>query len=88
MWKQASNHGVFKLFWNCHLSRNAIVINGWKVTQKDKESKVTFGKYVHPSSEHMVKEYMTDKDFIEMMKVCNCMISAYDEINQEIGLFL
>ena len=37
--------------------------------------------------EPMIKEKMTDEDFNRrIMKVYHCMINAYDEINQEIGL--
>ncbi|MDH3361121.1 MAG: hypothetical protein OEW86_08825 [Nitrosopumilus sp.] len=55
--------------------------------RKINEAKSLHKKYVQMMGEHMVKENVTDEDFNRrIMKVYHCMISAYDEINQEIGL--
>jgi hypothetical protein len=38
--------------------------------------------------EHTENKNITDEDFNRrIMKVHHCMINAYDEINQDIGLF-
>ena len=56
--------------------------------RKIKEAKSLHEKYVQMMDEHVVKEIMTDGDFNRrIMKVYHCMINAYDEINQEVGLF-
>lgn len=61
---------------------------GEELRRKIKEVKSLYEKYVQMMDEHMVKENMTDEDFNRrIMKVYHCMISAYDEINQEIRLF-
>jgi len=51
--------------------------NHGKLHRKIKEAKSLHEKYVQ----------MMDNDFDQrIMKVYHCMINAYDEINQEIGL--
>ena len=54
--------------------------------QKIKEARSLHEKYVQMMEEHMFKNN-TDDDFNRRtMKVYNCMISVYDEINQKVGL--
>lgn len=58
-----------------------------ELRRKIKEAKSLHEKYIQMMDEHMVKENMAEEDFNRrIMKVYHCMISAYDEINQEIGL--
>jgi len=58
-----------------------------EIHRKIKEAKSLHEKYVQMMDEHIVKENMADEDFNRrIMKVYHCMINAYDEINQEIGL--
>ncbi|MDH3341994.1 MAG: hypothetical protein OEL84_12040 [Nitrosopumilus sp.] len=55
--------------------------------RKIKEAKSLYEKYVQMMDEHVVKKNMMDNDFNRrIMKVYHCMINAYDEINQNIGL--
>ena len=55
--------------------------------RKIKEAKSLHEKYIQMMNEHVVKENTIDEDFNRrIMKVYHCMINAYDEINQEIGL--
>ena len=57
-----------------------------EIRRKIKEAKSLYEKYIQMMDEHMVKENMTDEDFNRrIMKVYNCMINGYDEINQKIG---
>ena len=57
-----------------------------EICRKIKEAKSLYEKYIQMMDEHMVKENMTDEDFNRrIMKVYNCMINGYDEINQKIG---
>ena len=56
------------------------------LSRKIKEAKSLYEKYVQMMEEHTEKKNVTDEDFNRrIMKVFNCMINAYDEINQEIG---
>ncbi|MGI9566861.1 MAG: hypothetical protein ACR2LL_07605 [Nitrosopumilus sp.] len=56
--------------------------------RKIREAKSLHEKYVQMMDEHMIKKNIIDDDFNRrIMKVYHCMISAYDEINQEIGFF-
>ena len=58
-----------------------------ELRRKIKEAKSLYEKYVQMMNAHVIKENMADEDFNRrVMKVYHCMISAYDEINQEIGL--
>jgi len=58
-----------------------------ELRRKIKEAKSLHEKYIQMMDEPMIKEKMTDEDFNRrIMKVHHCMINAYDEINQEIGL--
>ncbi len=57
-----------------------------ELSRKIKEAKSLHEKYVQMMEEHAVKKNMTGEDFNRrIMKVYNCMINAYNEINQEIG---
>ncbi|WP_316506524.1 hypothetical protein [Nitrosopumilus sp.] len=56
--------------------------------RKIREAKSLHEKYVQMMDEHMIKKNIIDDDFNRrIMKIYHCMISAYDEINQEIGFF-
>ncbi len=57
-----------------------------ELNRKIKEAKSLHEKYVQMMEEHTEKKNVTDEDFNRrIMKVYNCMINVYDEINQEIG---
>ncbi len=57
-----------------------------ELSRKIKEARSLHEKYVQMMEEHTVKKNMADEDFSRrIMKVYNCMINAYDEINQENG---
>ena len=54
---------------------------------KIKEARSLHQKYVQMMEEHIDKKNMTDEDFNRrIMRVYNCMINEYNEINQKIGL--
>ncbi len=56
------------------------------LSRKIKEARSLHEKYVQMMEDYTNKENMTDEDFNRrIMKVYNCMINAYNEINQEIG---
>jgi len=55
--------------------------------RKIKEAKSLHEKYVQMMEECMNKNKLVNEDFNRrIMKAYNCMINAYDEIHQEIGL--
>ena len=58
-----------------------------ELSRKIKEARSLHEKYVQMMDDHTVKKNMPDNDFNRrIMKVYHCMINAYDEINQEMGL--
>ncbi len=58
-----------------------------ELRRKIKEARSLHQKYVQMMEEHIDKKNMTDEDFNRrIMKVYNCMINEYNEINQKIGL--
>ena len=75
-----------KLFWNCYLLLTPNNIMSEEVERKMKEAKSLHQKYVQMIEEYTLKENIKNEDFNRrIMKVYNCMISEYNEINQEIG---
>ncbi len=57
-----------------------------ELSRKIKEAKSLHEKYVQMMEEHAIKKNTANEDFNRrIMKVYNCMINAYNEINQEIG---
>ena len=57
-----------------------------ELIQKMKEAKSLHEKYVQMIEKYTLKENTQNEDFNRrIMKIYNCMISEYNEINQEIG---
>jgi hypothetical protein len=57
-----------------------------KIIQKMKDAKSLHEKYVQMIEKYTLKENTQNEDFNRrIMKIYNCMISEYNEINQEIG---